>query len=108
MPLSRHVIEARAARRGRQRANGSKPVAVACPGVPTRTRLARKGTRLVPAKRPIVVAKGNNVRRFAGFFAKPSDGLEPSTPSLPFRFCGGTRGHARVAAGTKAPQAGGI
>ena len=27
--------------------------------------------------------------------AKPSDGLEPSTPSLPWRFWGGTRVHAR-------------
>jgi hypothetical protein len=26
---------------------------------------------------------------------KPSDGLEPSTPSLPWRFPGVTRGHAR-------------
>jgi hypothetical protein len=37
---------------------------------------------------------------------KPSDGLEPSSPSLPFRFRRGKRGHARVSEGTKAPQAG--
>ena len=43
-----------------------------------------------------------------GFCLKPSDGLEPSTPSLPFRFRGGKRGHARVCEGTKAAQAKGI
>ena len=37
----------------------------------------------------------------AGLFVKPSDRLEPSTPSLPFRFRGGTRGYKRVAEGTK-------
>jgi hypothetical protein len=30
-----------------------------------------------------------------GAFAEPSDGLEPSTPSLPWRFRGVTRDHAR-------------
>ena len=30
-----------------------------------------------------------------GAFAEPSDGLEPSTPSLPWRFPGVTRVHAR-------------
>jgi hypothetical protein len=33
--------------------------------------------------------------RICGTFAKPSDGLEPSTPSLPWRFRGVTRVHAR-------------
>src|SRR5215831_16023170 len=42
------------------------------------------------------------------FMSKPSDGLEPSTPSLPFLFRGGKRGRGRVIAGTKAPQAEGI
>ena len=37
-------------------------------------------------------------------FAKPSDGLEPSTPSLPSWNQAGTRGHGRVIATTKAPQ----
>ena len=37
---------------------------------------------------------------FAGFFSKPSDGLEPSTPSLPWRFRGGNRVHARSLAAT--------
>ena len=32
---------------------------------------------------------------FAGISFKPSDGLEPSTPSLPWRFRGVTRVHAR-------------
>jgi hypothetical protein len=31
-----------------------------------------------------------------GAFAKPSDGLEPSTPSLPWRFWGGIGGHGRA------------
>ena len=35
---------------------------------------------------------------------KPSDGLEPSTPSLPFRFRGGNRGNARVTAATKVQE----
>ena len=32
---------------------------------------------------------------FCGAFAEPSDGLEPSTPSLPWRFGSVTRVHAR-------------
>jgi len=39
------------------------------------------------------------------FMSKPSDGLEPSTPSLPFSDRGGKRGHGRVTPGTKGPQA---
>jgi hypothetical protein len=42
--------------------------------------------------------------RFAGISAKPSDELEPSTPSLPFSFRGGKRGHGRVISGTKGPR----
>ncbi len=45
---------------------------------------------------------------FAGLLREPSDGLEPSTPSLPFRFWGGERGHARAFPATKVPQTGGI
>jgi hypothetical protein len=41
-------------------------------------------TRLRQQKRP-----------FAGLLCKPSDGLEPSTPSLPWRFRSVTRVHAR-------------
>jgi hypothetical protein len=33
-----------------------------------------------------------------GAFAEPSDGLEPSTPSLPWRFQGVTRVHMRSSA----------
>jgi len=40
--------------------------------------------------------------------SKPSDGLEPSTPSLPFRFHGGKRGYARVCEGTNTPHIAGI
>jgi hypothetical protein len=55
----------------------------------------QKCTRLVPAKRPIFAAAGNATCRFTGFFFKPSGGLEPSTPFLPWRFQGVTRVHAR-------------
>ncbi len=41
--------------------------------------------------------------RFAGAL-EPSDGVEPSTPSLPFRFRGRKRGHERVPGAPKAPQ----
>jgi hypothetical protein len=37
-------------------------------------------------------------RRFAGLFAKPSSGLEPETPSLPWRFGSVTRVRARSSA----------
>jgi hypothetical protein len=47
-----------------------------CPLVP-------KCTRLVPAKRLNLAIAGNTICPFAGPFSKPSDGLEPSTPSLP-------------------------
>jgi hypothetical protein len=36
--------------------------------------------------------------------AKPSDGLEPSTPSLPWRFRGGAGGHGRALAATLSLQ----
>jgi hypothetical protein len=45
-----------------------------CPPVP-------KCTRLVPAKRSIFAIAGNTICPFARLFCKPSDGLEPSTPS---------------------------
>jgi hypothetical protein len=41
----------------------------------------------------------NKNPRFAGIL-EPSDGLEPSTPSLPWRFRGGTGGHRRALATT--------
>jgi hypothetical protein len=42
----------------------------------------------------------NRTSRFAGtsWRIEPSDGLEPSTPSLPLRFRGGTGGHRRALA----------
>jgi hypothetical protein len=64
-----------------------------CPPVP-------KCTRLVPAKNQNLVIADNTIARFAGILRKPSDGLEPSTPSLPWRFRGGTRGHGRAFAAT--------
>jgi hypothetical protein len=49
-----------------------------CPPVP-------KCTRLVPATRSGIVGAGNIICPYAGLLCKPSDGLEPSTPSLPSR-----------------------
>jgi hypothetical protein len=60
-----------------------------CPPAP------RTCTRLVPA--PARRAKaGNTIGPFAGLLSKPSDGLEPSTHSLPWRFWGDTGGHGRA------------
>jgi hypothetical protein len=44
----------------------------------------------------------------SGAFAEPSDGLEPSTPSLPWSFGPERAGEARGSAGTKAPHPVGI
>jgi hypothetical protein len=46
----------------------------------------------------------NRTWRFAGDSTKTSDGLEPSTPSLPSWARQGKRGHGRVSATTKALQ----
>jgi hypothetical protein len=43
----------------------------------------------------------------AGTHAKPSDGLEPSTPSLPWKVEGGTSGHERSRTATKSLQTAG-
>jgi hypothetical protein len=59
-----------------------------CPPVP-------KCTRLVPARNRNLAFAGNTVCPFAGLLCKPSDGLEPSTPSLPWKFGSVTRGHTR-------------
>ena len=47
-----------------------------------------------------IAIKDNKNPRFPGISSllKPSDGLEPSTPSLPWRFRGVTRVHARSSA----------
>jgi hypothetical protein len=70
-----------------------------CPPVP-------KCTRLVPAKRRNLAITGNTKCPFAGLLCKPSDGLEPSTPSLPWRFPGDTRVHGWAPAATFYPQIG--
>jgi hypothetical protein len=49
------------------------------------------------------IARGFGGRRRDGI-DRPSDGLEPSTPSLPSWNQAGNSGHERVLAGTKAPQ----
>ena len=48
--------------------------------------LVPKCTRLVPAKNRKLAISGNTTCPFTGPLLKPSDGLEPSTPSLPWRF----------------------
>jgi hypothetical protein len=59
----------------------------------------RRGESRVPQMCPECVRMFNGRTttkcRFAGTLRKPSDGLEPSTPSLPWRFRGVTRVHAR-------------
>jgi hypothetical protein len=52
----------------------------------------------VPAMHPRVARSDDKKCLFAGISSKPSDGLEPSTPSLPWRFGGGTGGHGRASA----------
>ena len=49
----------------------------------------------VPAVYPRVARADDTKCLFAGISYKPSDGLEPSTPSLPLRFGSVTRVHAR-------------
>jgi hypothetical protein len=56
---------------------------------PVRPRIAAMGQRSRSKKPPIC----------SGFF-KPSGGLEPPTPSLPWRFRGGSDGHGRALAAT--------
>src|SRR4051794_12222330 len=59
------------------------------------------GDRLRDARAMGVRRRGNK-KAICWPFEKPSDGLEPSTPSLPSWNQVGKRGHARVTAGTKA------
>jgi hypothetical protein len=77
-----------------------------CPGVHELTRLSRpesRDARIDLRQRPLFgtratswcpkcvrlrhasVVTDNKDPRYAGLFLKPSDGLEPSTPSLPWR-----------------------
>jgi hypothetical protein len=62
--------------------------------------LVPKCTRLVPAETQNLAAAGNTTCPFAGLLVKTSDGLEPSTPSIPWRFWGGTGWHGRASADT--------
>ena len=57
-------------------------------------RVNDRKTRKCPGVTP-VCEPSKAALRFAGSFAKPSSGLEPLTPSLPWRFWGVTRVHAR-------------
>ena len=81
--VEKRVSRARSTRVARRRA---------CPPVP-------KCTRLVPARNRNLAFAGNTICLFAGLLCKPSDGLEPSTPSLPWRFTGGIGVHDRASAG---------
>ena len=104
VPACREILGSRSSMAGtdrlarrRQRSRVSAN-ARQCPNVyPSRTREA-EGMPPQATRQP----------HLQGFCLKPSDGLEPSTPSLPFRFRGGTSGHARVCEGTKAAQTEGI
>jgi hypothetical protein len=76
------------------------------------SRPCRETSRMPPSAResqnvPVVPAKNRNrattdnaTGLFAGLLCKPSDGLEPSTPSLPRRFWDGTGVHGRASADT--------
>ena len=75
--------------------------------VPARARQSRICTRLVPAENlEISPLRATQHAHLQGLWAKPSDGLEPSTPSLPCFFWGGTGVHARASAGTFVLQIG--
>jgi len=52
------------------------------------------------------VRRYGNKKAICWPFVKPSDGLEPSTPSLPWKFRGGIRVHARSFASTFVVQIG--
>ena len=60
--------------------------------------------RIIAIRQPV----DKSSARFAGLSEKPSNGLEPLTPSLPFWNQAGTRGHQRVTAVATVPQVGGI
>jgi hypothetical protein len=55
----------------------------------------------------LCTSSDNKNPRFAGIL-EPSDGLEPSTPSLPWRFWGGKAGHGRALASTMCLQSEGF
>jgi hypothetical protein len=55
-------------------------------------------TRFVPARTSMRAKIGYRTCQFAGIFLKPSEGLEPSTPSLPWKFWRGNGVHARSSA----------
>jgi hypothetical protein len=63
-----------------------------------RRRRASRVPHMCPACVRVFVAQRTSKCRFAGTLGKPSDGLEPSTPSLPWRFWGGIGGHATALA----------
>ena len=67
----------------------------ACSSETSAARLTREGTSARARECPRVTQRLRHrhpSRRFAGAFVKPSDGLEPSTPSLPFSFDEGSKG----------------
>jgi hypothetical protein len=61
-----------------------------CPPVP-------KCTRLVPARNRNLAFAGNTICPFAGLLCKPSGGLEPPTPSLPWRIRAAGEGRSNSA-----------
>jgi hypothetical protein len=94
MPVCREILSSTQLQLSHEVCRKATPdVALArgCPPVPGMC------TRLVPAHAGRAKT-GNIIGPFAGLLSKPSDGLEPSTPSLPWRFRGGTGGHRRALA----------
>jgi hypothetical protein len=94
MPVCREILSSTQLQLSHEVCRKATPdVALArgCPPVPGMC------TRLVPAHAGRAKT-GNTTGPFAGLLSKPSDGLEPSTPSLPWRFRGGTGGHRRALA----------
>jgi hypothetical protein len=64
----------------------------ACPRVPASPKMYPSRTRQASKSRH---RRQHIMPYLQGFYAKPSDGLEPSTPSLPWRFRGGIGVHGR-------------
>jgi hypothetical protein len=80
---------------------GAPWCAATCPFAGTlRSDRRSQGASTCRGRCSTVLALTTKTRRFAGIslICKPSDGLEPSTPSLPWRFPGVTRVHARSSA----------
>jgi len=77
----------------------SRPPQFPRPRLETRI-VAAFGGRFVDGEGPINLPDRKSNQPDAADFAEPSDGLEPSTPSLPWSFRRGTSGHGKALATT--------